>query len=60
MTHAQRTKAFYVTITLMGPKRKGKRSFLVGGGQCIAGRAQAEKKFKSVFKKLTGHEPIPW
>jgi hypothetical protein len=60
MTKAQRDKAFYVSLTLCGPRKKGKRGYLAGGGQCVASGREAKKLFKAVFKKLTGHEAIPW
>lgn len=60
MNAAQRAKGFYVQITLCGPKKNGKRPYLAGGGQCVASSREAKKLFKATFKKLTGHEPIPW
>lgn len=58
MNATQRSKAFYVSITLMAPRKNGKRGFLAGGGQCVSSAREAKKLFKAAFKKLTGHEPL--
>lgn len=59
MNATQRAKAFYVSITLYAPKKKGKRPFISGGGKCFTSGPKARKYYEILFKKLHGRNPIP-
>jgi hypothetical protein len=58
MTKAQREKAYFVSITLYSPKKRGRRSFISGGGKCYSSGSKARKVYETLFKRVHGRAPI--
>jgi hypothetical protein len=58
MTKAQRDRAYYVSLTLCGPRRRGRRGFISGGGKCYASGPKARKVYEDLFKKIHGIAPL--
>lgn len=59
MNKAQRDKAYYVSLSLLAPRNKGRRGFIAGGGKCFVSGPKARKVYEDLFKKIHGRKPLP-